>query len=122
MSYQIMLEAGAGRELGARACGPARHSSRCWSGARGAHPDREVFADGARAGSPTAGSRTRSSAAPSFLRRIGIKRGDVVTIQLPNRIDFPIVFFALELIGAVANKVNPDFRARELEYILQILR
>ena len=54
-----------------------------------------------------------------FLRRIGIKRGDVVTIQLPNRIDFPIVFFALELIGAIANKVNPDFRARELEYILK---
>jgi non-ribosomal peptide synthetase component E (peptide arylation enzyme) len=28
------------------------------------------------------------------------------------------VFFALELIGAVANKVNPDFRIRELEYIV----
>ena len=51
----------------------------------------------------------------AFLRRIGIKRGDVVTIQLPNRIAFPIVFFALELIGAIANKVNPDFRVRELE-------
>ena len=54
-----------------------------------------------------------------FLRRIGIKRGDVVTIQLPNRIDFPVVFFALELIGAVANKVNPDFRARDSGYILK---
>ena len=29
------------------------------------------------------------------------------------------MFFALELIGAIANKVNPDFRARELEYILK---
>ena len=32
---------------------------------------------------------------------------------------FPIVFFALELIGAIANKVNPDFRVRELDYILR---
>ncbi len=52
------------------------------------------------------------------LRRAGIGRGDVVTIQLPNRIDFAVVFFALELVGAVANKVNPDFRVRELEYIV----
>src|SRR5262249_42848496 len=55
----------------------------------------------------------------AFLQRIGIKRGDVVTIQLPNRIAFPIVFFSLELIGAIANKVNPDFRVRELDYILR---
>ena len=53
-----------------------------------------------------------------LLRVSGIRRGDVVTVQLPNRIDFPVVFFALELIGAVANKVNPDFRLRELEFIL----
>ena len=52
-------------------------------------------------------------------RRIGIKRGDVVTVQLPNWIEFAVAFFALELIGAIANKVNPDFRARELDYILK---
>ena len=55
----------------------------------------------------------------AFLKSIGIERGDVVTIQLPNRIAFPIVFFSLELIGAIANKVNPDFRLRELDYILR---
>ena len=55
----------------------------------------------------------------AFLRSIGIARDDVVTIQLPNRIAFPIVFFSLELIGAIANKVNPDFRVRELDYILR---
>ena len=52
-------------------------------------------------------------------RRIGIKRGDVVTVQLPNWIEFAVAFFALELIGAIANKVNPDFRAREFDYILK---
>ena len=54
-----------------------------------------------------------------FLRRQGVGRGDVVTLQLPNRIEFPVVFFALELIGAIANKISADFRAVEVEYILR---
>jgi non-ribosomal peptide synthetase component E (peptide arylation enzyme) len=83
-----------------------------------AHPDREVFVDGQdRITYGTLKDKVERCAA--FLRHIGINRGDVVTIQLPNRIAFPIAFFALELIGAVANKVNPDFRVRELDYILR---
>jgi len=54
-----------------------------------------------------------------FLRRQGVQRGDVVTLQLPNRIEFPVVFYSLELIGAVANKISADFRAVEVEYILR---
>src|SRR5947209_19572244 len=82
-----------------------------------AHPDREVFADANRR--ITYGElKLEIEKCAEFLRSIGIRQGDVVTIQLPNRIAFSVVFFALELIGAVANKVNPDFRARELEYIL----
>jgi non-ribosomal peptide synthetase component E (peptide arylation enzyme) len=83
-----------------------------------AHPDREVFADAQ--GRITYGElKDKILRCAAFLRQIGIERGDVVTIQLPNRIAFPIAFFALELIGAVANKVNPDFRVRELDYILR---
>ena len=58
----------------------------------------------------------------AFLRRQGVQRGDVVTLQLPNRIEFPVVFFSLELIGAVANKISADFRALEVEYILKFSR
>ncbi|MES3000899.1 MAG: AMP-binding protein [Pseudomonadota bacterium] len=54
-----------------------------------------------------------------FLRRQGIGKGDVVTLQVPNRVEFPIVFFSLELIGAVANKISSDLRATELDYILR---
>lgn len=54
-----------------------------------------------------------------YLRRQGVRRGDVVTLQLPNRIEFPVVFFSLELVGAVANKISADFRAVEVEYILK---
>ena len=57
-----------------------------------------------------------------FLRRQGVQQGDVVTLQLPNRIEFPVVFFSLELIGAVANKISADFRAMEVEYILKFSR
>ena len=55
----------------------------------------------------------------AVLKAHGIGRGDVVTIQLPNWIEFAFVFFALELIGAVANKISPDFRSREVSYILR---
>ena len=69
--------------------------------------------------SPTAQLWAEVKRCAEFLRRQGVKRGDVVTIQLPNRIEFPVVFFSLELIGAIANKINPDFRALELDYILK---
>src|SRR5438270_718721 len=57
-----------------------------------------------------------------FLRRQGVQRADVVTLQLPNRIEFPVVFFSLELIGVVANKISSDFRAMEVEYVLKFSR
>jgi acyl-CoA synthetase (AMP-forming)/AMP-acid ligase II len=50
---------------------------------------------------------------------LGIGVGDVVTIQLPNWAEFAYVFFALERLGAVANQVGPDFRSREVDYILR---
>jgi non-ribosomal peptide synthetase component E (peptide arylation enzyme) len=49
----------------------------------------------------------------------GIGPGDVVTIQIPNWVEYACVFFALERLGAVANPVSVDFRSRELEYILR---
>jgi non-ribosomal peptide synthetase component E (peptide arylation enzyme) len=83
-----------------------------------AHPHREVFAD-ARRRITYGALEDEILRCAELYRRIGVKRGDVVTVQLPNRIEFAVAFFALELIGAIANKVNPDFRARELDYILK---
>jgi non-ribosomal peptide synthetase component E (peptide arylation enzyme) len=82
------------------------------------HPDREVFIDG-KERLTFGGLKDKVERCAAFLRAIGIRRGDVVTIQLPNSVAFPIVYFSLELIGAIANKVNPDFRVRELDYILR---
>jgi non-ribosomal peptide synthetase component E (peptide arylation enzyme) len=83
-----------------------------------AHPDRIAIKD--QHGTITYGAlKDRIERAAQFYRSIGIKRGGVVTIQLPNRVEFAVAFIALELLGAIANKVNPDFRARELDYMLK---
>ena len=79
-----------------------------------AHPEREALIDANnRVTYGTLDQNVRRTAA--FLKAQGIGPGDVVTIQLPNRVEFAYVFFALELIGAVANKINPDFRSREVD-------
>ena len=82
-----------------------------------AFPEREALCD-ARGRITYGALKERIERCAEYFRRAGVRPGDVVTVQLPNRIDFPVVFFALELVGAVANKVSPDFRIRELEYIL----
>ena len=51
---------------------------------------------------------------------LGIRRGDVVTVQLPNWNEFIITTLALERIGAVVNPVAPIFRSRELRGILRL--
>ena len=82
------------------------------------HPDREAIVDGRRRIS-YGQLWAEVNRFAEFLRRQGVQRGDVVTLQMPNRIEFPVVFFSLELIGAVANKISADFRAVEVEYILK---
>jgi non-ribosomal peptide synthetase component E (peptide arylation enzyme) len=83
-----------------------------------AYPRRVAIKD--RSGATTYGQlKDRIERAAQFYRSIGIRKGDVVTIQLPNRVEFAVAFIALELLGAIANKVNPDFRARELDYMLK---
>jgi cyclohexanecarboxylate-CoA ligase len=56
--------------------------------------------------------------AASSLLRLGVGRGDVVTVQLPNWWEFVVTAFACSKIGAVMNPVMPILRERELTYIL----
>ncbi len=82
------------------------------------HPDREALMD-ARHRVTYAELKGRVDRVAAHFGRLGIGPGDVVTIQLPNWVEFPYVFFALERLGAVANQIGPDFRSREVEYILR---
>jgi non-ribosomal peptide synthetase component E (peptide arylation enzyme) len=83
-----------------------------------AHPEREALVDSRRRVTYRE-LKDGIDRTAAVLKAHGIGRGDVVTIQLPNWIEFAFVFFALELLGAVANKISPDFRSREVSYILR---
>jgi cyclohexanecarboxylate-CoA ligase len=66
--------------------------------------------------------RARADTAALGFLDCGIRRGDVVTVQLPNSNEFVIIALALERIGAVINPVAPIFRQRELRSILGLAR
>jgi non-ribosomal peptide synthetase component E (peptide arylation enzyme) len=83
-----------------------------------AHPDRIAIVDRGRRVS-YAELKTRVDRVAAGFAALGIGSGDVVTIQLPNWVEFAYVFFALERLGAVANQIGPDFRSREVDYILR---
>jgi cyclohexanecarboxylate-CoA ligase len=51
---------------------------------------------------------------------LGVHRGDVVMVQLPNWSEFVVATLAIECIGAVINPVAPIFRERELRSMLQL--
>jgi len=57
--------------------------------------------------------------AATSLLRLGVGRGDIVTVQLPNWWEFVVTAFACSKIGAVMNPVMPILRERELVYILK---
>ncbi|WP_194894507.1 class I adenylate-forming enzyme family protein [Catenulispora pinisilvae] len=55
----------------------------------------------------------------SGLAHRGVRRGDVVAVQLPNRLEFVYVLAAVVRLGAVFCQFPPDYRAREIEFILR---
>jgi cyclohexanecarboxylate-CoA ligase len=58
------------------------------------------------------------SRAAAALAGLGIGRGDVVSVQMPNWWEFAVVALASARIGAVVNPLMPIFRERELSYML----
>ena len=65
---------------------------------------------------------SRANRAATSLLRLGVGRGDIVTVQLPNWWEFVVTAFACSKIGAVMNPVMPILRERELTYILKFCR
>lgn len=59
-----------------------------------------------------------SSKLAQSLYEMGIRKGQVVSVQLPNWAEFTVVFVALLRLGAVINPVLPNFKEKELEYVL----
>lgn len=53
------------------------------------------------------------------LEQLGVQKGDVVSVQLPNLIEFPVVVYAVFKLGAVFNGITSIFRQREVDFILR---
>ncbi|MET4359266.1 acyl-CoA synthetase (AMP-forming)/AMP-acid ligase II [Bradyrhizobium sp. RT9b] len=52
------------------------------------------------------------------LRAFGVCKGDRIGVILPNRIEFPILWFAIAKLGAVMVPINTRYTPREVEYVL----
>ena len=56
--------------------------------------------------------------AAASLKRLGVGRGDVISVQLPNWWEFAVLALAAFRVGAIVNPLMPIFRERELAYML----
>ncbi|HEY6495931.1 MAG TPA: AMP-binding protein [Trebonia sp.] len=54
------------------------------------------------------------------LLELGVRPGDVVSLQLPNWAEFLVAHLAASRIGAVTNPLVPTFRERELDFMLRL--
>jgi cyclohexanecarboxylate-CoA ligase len=57
-----------------------------------------------------------------WLHSHGVGRGDVVSVQLPNRYEAVVAAVATLSIGAVLNPLLPNYRAHELDYVFRTAR
>lgn len=90
---------------------------RCLFDAAGRRPDEVLWDDGCE--SLTVGDAAeRARSLAGGLASLGIRRGDVVSFQLPNWVEAGVVFFATSLLGGILNPITPIYRRREVEFIL----
>ncbi|MDR9792097.1 class I adenylate-forming enzyme family protein [Aeribacillus pallidus] len=50
--------------------------------------------------------------------QLGLKKGDAISAQLPNCWEFVVVHLAASRIGLVFNPLSPNYRKKELQYML----
>lgn len=76
----------------------------------------DVFERGERA---TYSEMDRSSNKyANALRALGLRKGDRIGVMLPNRIEFPTLWFAIAKLGAVMVPINMRYTPREIQYVL----
>ncbi|WP_035728406.1 class I adenylate-forming enzyme family protein [Bradyrhizobium murdochi] len=61
---------------------------------------------------------TESNRYAHALRALGVRKGDRVGVLLPNRIEYPIIWFAIAKLGAIMVPINARYTSREIEYVL----
>ena len=61
----------------------------------------------------------RTEAIAEQFAALGVGRGDVVAVMLPNRVELLLALFAAWRLGAAATPINPVFTANEAGYQIQ---
>jgi len=56
----------------------------------------------------------------TYLYDIGVRKGDVVAIDLPNSINFVVTYIGTQYIGAIVAGVNPQYKPMELMHELKM--
>ncbi|MHA2474244.1 MAG: AMP-binding protein [Promethearchaeota archaeon] len=56
------------------------------------------------------------------LTNIGIKKGDVVALHLPNCTQYIVAYYAITRIGAIASGINPTYQPMEVLHQLDITK
>jgi len=89
------------------------------------HPDKTALIGYRADGQPTRRFSYRQLSdlverAAASLRAMGVERGDVVAIQLPNWWEFVVVALACVRIGAAANPMVQILREREVHYMVSL--
>ena len=51
-------------------------------------------------------------------RSFGVRKGDRIGVMVPNRIEYPILWFAFAKLGAILVPINTRYTPREIEYVL----
>lgn len=54
------------------------------------------------------------------LRSLGVGRGDVVSYQLPNWVEFPVLHLAVAKAGGVSQPILPEHRANEVGFMVDL--
>jgi long-chain acyl-CoA synthetase len=53
------------------------------------------------------------------LAGLGLKKGDVCALMLPNSIQFVVSFYACQLLGVTVTAINPTYKALEIQHQLK---
>ncbi len=53
------------------------------------------------------------------LADLGLKKGDVCALMLPNSIQFVVSFYACQLAGVTVTAINPTYKALEIQHQLK---
>jgi acyl-CoA synthetase (AMP-forming)/AMP-acid ligase II len=94
---------------------PDRELSEFVLGRVDAHPDRPAVIDAVSGRRLTYGElRAQVDRFAAALGELGVEKGDVVAIELPNLPEYPVVFLGTTRAGATSTTLNPAYTTHEI--------